>query len=296
MAADAGWMLTWIFGGGFIVDMNDNVSKFLRREGLEGFDDQDKELATSRIPYRHGVVAHGEPYAPARTMSVAIDVLMTDAIIMRRYLRNYRWYYTPYLRDGAAGTLLLEDAENEKSRAIECRCMRIQEIYRAPAARTLVYHFKSEDAFFYDPTEQAETLALSTGGGLEFPVTFPVTFTSADIDETLVIDNTGEALTWPTIRIYGPGDNPSFENTTIDKKVALTVSMDAGDYIDIDMEAATVMMYDATAGSTSSIIEDLSDDSEFWPLMVWYNSIDVNVENVVNGSVVFSYYLKYLGI
>lgn len=291
-----GWRLTYTDPLGNSYVLNDNIDAFLERGGLEGFDDADREMASSRAPYRHGVTAHGDPYAPQRVLSAAFDVGAATPAAIKAEVRRRRSAVSPYKKSATPGTLLVEDLDNTVSRSIECWCVRLAEGYKGPSARQLIYHWWAEEAFFYDPTEQETSLAMSGGGGLAFPITFPVTFTSADIDETIVVDNVGDAPTWPTIRIYGPGDNPSFENTTLDKLMALTVSMDAGDYIDIDMEAGTVMMYDATDGSTSSIIETISDASEFWELQVGVNSIEVGVENVGNGTVRFSYYLRYLGI
>ncbi len=296
MTVSSGWQIWWANSFGLIIDLNNEINFFLRREGLEGFDDQEREQAYSRVPYRHGVVHHGEPYAPHRYLSVAIDVTGRDAPDTRGWMRYWRRYITPYWGDGSPGVLTVQDVDNGTYRAIECKCTRMLEIYRAPAAKTIVFHFVSEDAFFYDPTERVETIGVSGPGGLTFPITFPITFTSADIDETISVDNAGEAPTWPTVRVYGPGDNPSLENTTTGKTMAITQTLDSGDYIEIDMEAATVMFSDATDGSTTSIIENISDASEFWELAVGENEIEVNVENAVSGSVRFSYNLRYLGV
>jgi len=262
---------------------------------MEGFDDVEKGIASSRIPYRNGAVAHGDPYSPPRVLSVAIDLGAASAIDIRALCRARRTAVSPYKAAETPGILVLEDLDSHVDRAIECWCVRMREVYRGPAARRLIYHFWAEDAFFYDPIERVETLAVA-GGGLIFPITFPITFASGDIDDTLVVDNIGDAPTWPTIRIYGPGENPSLENTTTGKVFALTQVLETDDYVDIDMEAALVTFYDASLGTTTSISQAMTDASEFWALQVGENSIDVTVEEAVSGSVRFSYYLRYLGI
>jgi hypothetical protein len=164
-----------------------------------------------------------------------------------------------------------------------------------PGSAVVTPAFWAESPWFYDPTLMTQTLSLSTGG-LAMPWTFPITFPATAIDTTVYPNNVGDVPTWPTIRIWGPGEDPSIENETTSKIMGLTQSLDAGDYVDIDMEAGTVDWYDYSGGTTTPIIETISAASEFWELVRGENAVHIEVSDAYGGGVDFAFTLFYQSV
>lgn len=155
-------------------------------------------------------------------------------------------------------------------------------------AGTRVLTYWAPLPLFYDPVGITETLTLTGGGETEFPITFPLEFPLTTIDASVYPDNSGETPTWPRVRLNGPGQDPTLENVLLGKTLELVVTMASGDYIDIDMGAATVLLYTASTGVTTDITDAMQSGSEFWPLGVGPNQIHVTMSQAYTGSVVFT--------
>lgn len=112
-----------------------------------------------------------------------------------------------------------------------------------------------------------ETIQTRSGGGHAVPYVLPVVF-EGGVGGSIVINNAGDADSYPTVRLYGPLTNPRIENQTTGKWISLTLSIEAGSYIEIDMENRTIIQGDMT-----NRIGVKSDDSRFWYLAPGDNTI-----------------------
>ena len=290
--------LTYTDQNGISYVLNDDISASLVWNGLRGFGMPRLSLATQRVPYQSGAALLGAPYMAPREMRVALDVSKATFDARIAYERTLRRNLSPFKDTDSLGTLTVQDTGNSVTRAIDCWLVEAPDPdEQGPFASTVVLTFFAPDPFFYDPTVQTENLALAGDSGITFPITFPITFGSTTIDSYVYPNNQGDVETWPTIRVNGPGANIELTNDTTGKTLALTtgggVTLDVGDYVTIDMAEATVTWYDATDGSTTSVIEKLSDASEFWPLVRGVNAVHGEMTATVSGSIVFSYYLYY---
>lgn len=292
-----GYILSYIDPDDNEYALNDGTHAILKANGLRGFGQLRAEDVQERVPYTDGVELSGnEPYTGPREMGVALQVLGDSYSIWVAQKQALIHNASPYKSNGALGKLKIV-TPNSLTRYIDCRLVEFPDPEMdGPFAGLCIPTFYAPYPHFYDPTAQTTVLTVSGDGGVTFPITFPITFSSADVDETIVVENTGDVPTWPTIRVYGPGDNPSFENTTIGKTMSLTKTMDAGDYLDIDMEAGTINFYDDSAGATTPALTSMDATAEFWALAVGTNTIEVDIANVGNGSAVFTYYLRYLAV
>lgn len=101
-----------------------------------------------------------------------------------------------------------------------------------------------------DPRKFGDVLSASTGlpstsGGLAFPFTFPVTFPSIVNSGTISLINPGNATGPVSIRVDGPGGGPQITHVGPDgvpEVFATPAELVAGQWVDIDMEAHTVLM------------------------------------------------------
>lgn len=99
-----------------------------------------------------------------------------------------------------------------------------------------------------DPRAYAQTLQTivgadlaAAGGGLLFPFRFPIAFTPSG-GGSAVVTNGGIADTPPIIRLYGPLTSPRVLLVTTGEQVLLTGDIAAGDFVELDHQAATVRL------------------------------------------------------
>lgn len=273
-----------------VVLLNDQQTRFL--SGFAGLGIPGLEHIAERTPYFDGVQYKGL-YAPPREVTVVLDFqaatldgLIGDERALLAALNPYKDRDTPgrlrVVRAGATRdirAMLVGFAETSEDRA------------GFSSRRALV--FRCHDPFWFDPTQLEESYPLPATGGFSFPLSFPCSFASTAVSGYIYVTNDGDVDTYPTIRVYGPCDNPVVTNETSGKKVDITQSQDDGDYIEIDMEEATVEFYDQSAGTTTSILAALSADSEFWPLVRGPNTVKVEADAATGGSFVIYYYKRY---
>ncbi len=288
---------------GTVYTLVDSVNTFFLEEA--GFGLNDLQPISARVPYQHGAAAMGL-YLPPRQFSLLIGIMHDtdaqwrafDATLLGR-LGPFKASVMPDIDDACIVTRTTGDG---RVRAIRCFLVGYDTgsaQKNGPLFGKRLITYWAPDPFWYDPTAQESILAISGDGGIEFPITFPIEFPETTIDQRIYVANTGHVETWPTIRINGPGVDPEIENETtgltLDLSADSGITLDSGDYIDIDMDAATIEWYDATDGSTTNIIQKMSAASSFWPLRVGDNTVHVQMAGAYSGSVVFSYYLRYLG-
>lgn len=83
--------------------------------------------------------------------------------------------------------------------------------------------------------------------GLTFPIAFPLQFFGQPTTGTTIL-NAGDAPAWPVIRIEGFTVNPRVTNVTTGQAIALDVTVQAGEWVEIDTLARTVLIGGALPG------------------------------------------------
>lgn len=256
-------------------------------------------LVSGKVPYFHGSRIRGVQ-APPREIGLVLGFYVADSSDRAARLATRMAALSPFnaneIVDSGDLYTLRKVTEDGRTRDIRGEFVTIEDhIEGASRMFGKVTHiFVTEDSFFFDPTQKSEALALPPEGGFSVPLSVDVGVAATDIDGYVVVDNQGDVEAWPIVRITGPSDNPSLTNDESSKVMAITQSMDAGDYIEIDMGEATVVWYDATTGTTTNIIESISAASEFWPLARGSNTIHVEAEAAVGGTITISWYERFL--
>lgn len=100
------------------------------------------------------------------------------------------------------------------------------------------------------PVEQSAGLPTAPVG-LTFPVTFPADFGSAS-GGTVLVTNAGTVKSWPVLRIAGPAVNPRVSNPDTGDELRLAMTVEAGQYVDIDTSTRSVLLM-GTASRRSTI-------------------------------------------
>lgn len=256
-------------------------------------------LVSGRVPYQHGSKIRGVQALP-REVGLILGFYWPNASERAALLAIRMAALSPFNADEVVDSddlyTLRKVTEDGRTRDVKGEFVTIEDrIEGASRMFGKVTHiFVTEDSFFFDPTEKSEALSLPDEGGFSIPLSVDVSVVATDIDGYVYVDNQGDVEAWPTIRITGPCDNPVITNDESGKLVDLTQAMDAGDYIEIDMEEATVIWYDAGTATSTNIIETMSAASEFWSLVRGSNTLHVEAENAVGGTITISWHERFL--
>jgi hypothetical protein len=107
--------------------------------------------------------------------------------------------------------------------------------------------------FAQDPRAYDQSQSSSTGdplssapGGWTFPRTMPIRF-NVSVSGTAAVENLGNRPTPPVFRVYGMAVNPQILLLGTDYRIALTGTISAGDYLEVDVQNRTLMMNGTTS-------------------------------------------------
>lgn len=101
---------------------------------------------------------------------------------------------------------------------------------------TEILRFIAPDPTFYNPEMQSITASLAvTPTEIEFPITFPIDFSSSLIDDTNNITYTGTWLSYPTIVIDGPISGFKITNQATGEFILLSHNISVGDTVTISL-------------------------------------------------------------
>lgn len=136
------------------------------------------------------------------------------------------------------GQLLVWDDYGYGRRAIDVYCkegmgLEIKPDRTTDTTQTAVISLIAHDPYWYDydPIEYLYTPSISTGTFFPF---FPLRLSPDNVSYTMTIANNGDVKAYPVWRINGPGVDPVLKNNTTGEYIGITVTLAAGEYIDID--------------------------------------------------------------
>lgn len=135
-------------------------------------------------------------------------------------------------------------------------------------AATAVVQLVAADPTFRSLAEHTLTMTVTQAvAGRTYPRVGNRVYPSSPGAGTLAVVNGGTAPTYPRLRIFGPVVDPVVRNETTDRVISLSLSLAAGDYVDIDHHARTVVL-NGQASRYSTLVS-----ADFWPLEPGSNSL-----------------------
>jgi hypothetical protein len=162
--------------------------------------------------------------------------------------------------------------------------------------------FFAPDPTFYDPTEVEGSATLPVFTELEFPITFPIQFGNAAMDEDIVINYAGDWLSFPVIEIDGPLRDPIITNDVTGEFIHLSYNIEEGDTITLDLAYAAKTVENAAGDNLIGIVQP----SNFATFAIHpdplapngVNTINVvgNNADFVNTEVRINYFNRYIGL
>jgi hypothetical protein len=130
------------------------------------------------------------------------------------------------------------------------------------------------------PTNQSASQLLPPTAGRTYGKTYNISYAAAAPLGQLLVTNGGTSLTYPVIRIYGPGNNPKIYNFTTGKIISLVYSLGAGDWLTIDTLNRTVLLNDST--SRYSAVDFVN--TAWWGLAPGVNDLRIAFDTYIAGS------------
>ncbi len=119
--------------------------------------------------------------------------------------------------------------------------------------------FIAHDPILFSTTQTVSAFVIVLDSNLVFPITFPITFGSGEVDVTLNITYTGTWETFPTITIVGPIERPIITNTTTGEKLEFTTDINPGQTVTIDLTEGVKTVTDQAG---NNLIGSLTTDSD----------------------------------
>lgn len=102
--------------------------------------------------------------------------------------------------------------------------------------------FVCPDHRFKSQTLTTDTTAPTTQtGGTALPTALPLSFSAVSGTPPLTLDNQGTESAYPTFLVYGAGTTFTVQNQTTGESFVLSLSLNAGEYITVDVENRTVV-------------------------------------------------------
>lgn len=129
----------------------------------------------------------------------------------------------------------------------------------------VTHDFALVDAYTYDDVEQSAAIKYTSGasgGGMTFPVTFPVTTMPSDGDGGAQITIGGNMRCYPIIRFTGPWTNPSL--ATEDWTLTWNGSIPEGGWVEIDLRPWKLTVLNHSGASVAEGIAFRSRLEDYW--------------------------------
>jgi hypothetical protein len=219
---------------------------------------------------RHGLIP-GDDFTGGRSVVITFEVFGDTVAEFTDAVADLAALTTPG-KDEQALVFKIPGVAGGGHRLIYCRPRKRslpigrEYYYRLPLAQV---EFVATDPRIYSLFEYNETTTLpSAGGGVTFPLTFPLTFGSVSTGGVIWPFNGGTFATPPKFTITGPVVNPKIMNVTLDKWIQCEISLAAGDTLTIDTEKRTIML-----NGTASRYHTLTADSKWWELVPGSNEV-----------------------
>ena len=132
-----------------------------------------------------------------------------------------------------------------------------------------IVQFVATDPRVYDDTETVLTITAATsGGGRTYDRVYNLTYAAGGTGGNLAATNAGNFPSRPLLTVTGPSNTPRIENVTSGQFLQVNLVVAAGEFLEIDTDARTVML-----NGTASRYSSLSPGSAWWELAAGDNSL-----------------------
>lgn len=162
---------------------------------------------------------------------------------------------------------------------------------RSPRFSEFYLELYAADYNFYEQSAQVTTVTPPTGGGVTYPVIYPVSY-APKTGGTITITNAGDSNTFPVITFNGVLTTPYINNTTTGEVFKVNVSLGSADVLVCDMANKTMVLN----GTTNAL--QYFDTTNVWLSLVPGPNIITLGSSLSNdnGNATLSFRSAYIGV
>lgn len=201
-----------------------------------------------------GLVA-GADYLGGRTVALTVAIIAWDQASFTAAVAAFEAAFAPGLSGELPLKFQVPGMASGGVGLIYCRPRKLSvprdDAYFTFATEALVELYATDPLIYSDTLMDVQTGLSTPSGGMVFPLVFPLVFGSTGSFGTITVTNTGTVSTAPKFHIVGPVTNPTIRNETLDKQLTVSIVLAAGDYLDIDVAARSVLLNGSTSRYSS---------------------------------------------
>lgn len=196
----------------------------------------------------------------AAAVSMQLLIKPTSDTTAQALLDRLRGFCRPALRP-----YLYFDDEDGVERRIRLRPDQASTPWRMPGLREVQIGWRAPDGIVEaaEPTVVEANATVGTEGGIEFPITFPLVFSSSSPVGAFDISNDGTAVVYPMIELWGPSTGPRIENRDGDGYMSFpSLTLDDSEWLEIDTRDRTILL---NGLSNQLRYDDVDFETLVWP-------------------------------
>ncbi|WP_328683135.1 phage distal tail protein [Streptomyces sp. NBC_00343] len=272
--------LSWTDARGRTTLLSDWENGWLLQPGIRGLDLPGYDFYTDSSPQIDGTALRGVR-AQAREVFLPVAIFDTDRAAFMARKRSFLRTLNPYL---GLGTLTLSEADGS---------FRTIEAYYGSGAEgdfgdtVSGLHWQVVGLTFSCPSPYwlGESVHQEYGSGATgnfFPV-LPLVVKDSQVLGDAVIDNPGDATSYPVWTIHGPATSAVFTNSTTGLSFSVTASLGSSDVLVIDTRERAQT---AVLNGTDNWWPNLATDSDLWGLEPGENDVSMALVGTDSDTVV----------
>ncbi|MDC2953392.1 phage tail family protein [Streptomyces gilvifuscus] len=273
--------LSWTDARGRTTFLSDWENGWLLQPGIRGLDLPGYDFYTDASPGIDGNAVRGVR-AQAREVFLPVAFFDTSRAAFMTRKRSFLGTLNPRL---GLGTLALTEADGS-FRTIEAYYVSGAE--GSTGENEAGLHWQVVGLTFSCPSPYwlGESVHLEYGAGATgnfFPVSFPVPVRDSQVLGDTVIDNPGDATSYPVWTIHGPMTSAVFTNSTTGLNFSVTASLGSSDVLVVDTRER---VQTAVLNGSTNWWPNLATDSDLWGLEPGENDVSLALVGTDSNTVV----------
>ncbi len=250
---------------------------------IDGLGDQPDTVTADRTQLRRHGLYPGDDFLQGRTITVTLEAVATATVDFNTAVNALMAAVAPanpeapfvFQIPGVADGIVAYSSVRPRKRA-----MSVSSDYTLGNIATVDLELYATDPRLYDLDYATDSTGLpSEAGGMVFPLVFPLTFGMVGTGGSMIASNDGTFASPVVFRIEGPVQNPSIENVTLGRMLALDLTIGVGDYLLIDTKTRSVLL-----DGTASRYPDLTADSQWFDLAPGDNELQFQADVFQTGA------------
>jgi len=228
-----------------------------------------------------GAIWLGTTYAPRQ---VELRLMLAASSLEERHQRLSRLaaLLAPHTEVG------LEAIRADGAYSLRCRLTDMTVRYQGPLVAEVQLQLQAFDPFWLGQLVQQDWSTEVRLGGPSIPFAIPFAILAEGNAVNLTVQNPGQAITHPTIILYGPASAPiDLSHQGLNATLALAYDVGDGEAVTVDMGART-----ARTSGGRNLYDRLS--GRFWPLLPGPNPLRFSAQSTLRGQLRFT--PRYLGV